>query len=57
MLNIDRESLALSLASDGQMSLPAAAYTDVAVLEWEREHFFDESWVCVGRSGDLQGRR
>ena len=54
MLNIDRESLALSLASDGQMSLPAAAYTDVGVLEWEREHFFDQSWVCVGRSGDLR---
>ncbi|HYZ04910.1 MAG TPA: aromatic ring-hydroxylating dioxygenase subunit alpha [Rubrobacter sp.] len=55
MRPIDRELLASSLVSEGQMSLPAEAYTDVAVLDWEMEHFFDESWVCVGRSEDLRG--
>src|ERR687890_1076859 len=55
MRPIDRELLASSLVSEGQMSLPAGAYTDVAVLDWEMEHFFDESWVCVGRSDDLRG--
>ena len=48
MTPIDRELLASSLVSEGQMNLPAEAYTDVAVLDWEMEHFFDESWVCVG---------
>src|SRR5918995_7028355 len=55
MAPIDRELLASSLVSEGQMSLPAGAYTDVAVLDWEMEHFFDESWVCVGRSENLRG--
>ncbi|HKH37574.1 MAG TPA: aromatic ring-hydroxylating dioxygenase subunit alpha [Rubrobacter sp.] len=55
MSPIDRALLASSLVSEGQMSLPAEAYTDVAVLDWEMEHFFDESWVCVGRSEDLRG--
>jgi phenylpropionate dioxygenase-like ring-hydroxylating dioxygenase large terminal subunit len=55
MTPIDRELLASSLVSEGQMSLPAEAYTDVAVLDWEMEHFFDGSWVCVGRSEDLRG--
>jgi len=36
------------------MSLPAEVYADVSVLRWELEHFFDESWVCVGRSEDLR---
>lgn len=50
---IPRDSLAGSLAFDGQMSLPAGAYTDEAVLRWELEHFFDGGWVCVGRSEQL----
>src|SRR3712207_1203979 len=54
MTPIDRELLAASLVSEGQMNLPGEAYTDVAVLDWEMEHFFDESWVCVGRSEDLR---
>ena len=53
MVPLDRELLVSSLVSDGQMSLPGAAYTDAAVLAWEMEHFFDESWVCVGRSEEL----
>ena len=33
--------------------LPRAAYTDPAVLAWEREHFFAGAWVCAGRLADL----
>jgi phenylpropionate dioxygenase-like ring-hydroxylating dioxygenase large terminal subunit len=45
------ELLAASLAPFGRSStLPAEAYTDEAVFRWELEHFFDESWVCVGRA-------
>ena len=54
MTPIDRKRLAPSLTSDGQMSLPAEAYAGDSVLRWELEHFFDESWVCVGRSEDLR---
>jgi hypothetical protein len=54
MTPLDRELLLSSVVPDGQMSLPAAAYTDDSVLGWEMEHFFDESWVCVGRSEDLR---
>jgi glycine betaine catabolism A len=51
---IARELLAPSLAPFGRSStLPAAAYTDEAVFRWEQEHFFDRSWVCVGRSDGL----
>jgi len=55
MTPIDRELLSSSVLSEGQMSLPAEAFTDDSVLDWEMEHFFDESWVCVGRSEDLRG--
>src|ERR1700758_1838972 len=34
-------------------TLPLAAYADEPVLAWERRHFFDGSWVCIGRSADL----
>jgi len=54
MAPIHRESLSSAVISEGQMSLPAEAYTDDSVLEWEMKHFFDESWVCVGRSEDLR---
>ena len=54
MTPIDREQLARSMISEGQMSLPAKAYVDASVLRWEMEHFFDGSWVCVGRSQDLR---
>src|SRR5688572_4299204 len=46
MTPIDRELLSSSVLSEGQMSLPAEAFTDDSVLDWEMEHFFDESWVC-----------
>jgi phenylpropionate dioxygenase-like ring-hydroxylating dioxygenase large terminal subunit len=32
--------------------LPAEAYLDPAVLAWEQDHFFESSWVCVGREED-----
>lgn len=34
-------------------TLPAAAYTSAEVLAWERERFFEGSWVCVGRGSAL----
>jgi len=34
-------------------TLPAEAYLSEEVFEWEREHFFEGSWVCVGRADDL----
>jgi glycine betaine catabolism A len=54
MTPVNREQLARSMISEGQMSLPAEAYADTSVLRWEMEHFFDGSWVCVGRSEDLR---
>jgi Rieske 2Fe-2S family protein len=33
--------------------LPARAYRTDDVFEWEVDHLFDGSWVCVGRSADL----
>jgi Rieske 2Fe-2S family protein len=33
--------------------LPAAAYTDPAVLTWEQRAFFAGTWTCVGRLEDL----
>ncbi|MGI5179449.1 aromatic ring-hydroxylating oxygenase subunit alpha [Dactylosporangium sp. CA-152071] len=34
--------------------LPAAAYTDPAVLAWERRHLFADAWTCVGRVDELR---
>ena len=36
------------------LTLPKAAYLDPDVFAWERTHFFEASWFCVGRSADLQ---
>jgi glycine betaine catabolism A len=33
--------------------LPRAAYTDPAVFEWEKQHFFGGGWLCVGRSDQV----
>ncbi|MEV6922895.1 aromatic ring-hydroxylating dioxygenase subunit alpha [Dactylosporangium sp. NPDC051485] len=35
-------------------TLPAAAYTDPAVLAWERRHLFAGAWTCVGRLDELR---
>lgn len=53
MTPVNRELLAPSLVSEGQMNLPRESYVDESVLRWELEHFFDGSWVCVGRAQDL----
>lgn len=34
-------------------TLPATAYLSEEVLGWERAHFFEDGWVCVGRVEDL----
>jgi Rieske 2Fe-2S family protein len=46
------EDLAAVLADEfgRARTLPAAAYRSEAVLAWDRRRFFDEAWVCVGRS-------
>lgn len=51
---VDPAGLEAILAPDapGRM-LPAEAYTSEAVLTWERQHLFADSWVCAGRSADL----
>jgi glycine betaine catabolism A len=58
---IDPSALARTLRPFGESTmLPAAAYTDQAVFDWERAHFFGGGWLCVGRSeqvanpGDLR---
>jgi Rieske 2Fe-2S family protein len=33
------------------VGLPTAAYTSPEVFAWERERFFDPSWMCTGRAG------
>ncbi len=38
-----------SMSGSGQM-LPAAAYADPQVLDWEFEHVFAGTWVCIGRT-------
>ncbi|MEX2275211.1 MAG: aromatic ring-hydroxylating dioxygenase subunit alpha [Actinomycetota bacterium] len=55
---IDLASIERVLAPELQnaLTLPAEAYTSDEVLAWEREHFFEGSWVCVGRSDDLSQR-
>jgi Rieske 2Fe-2S family protein len=49
---LDPRRLALCLEPfpDRARTLPAAAYTSPEVFAWEQEHFFEGSWVCVGRS-------
>jgi len=51
---IDAAGVAESLRPFGQSRmLPRAAYVDPAVFEWERKHFFDGGWTCVGFAADL----
>jgi glycine betaine catabolism A len=53
---IDPAQLAPVLLPIGQArTLPAAAYISEEVLDWERGHFFEGSWVAVGRSSDVGG--
>jgi Rieske 2Fe-2S family protein len=52
---VDRDQLArvLDPTGSGRM-LPREAYTDDAVLAWEREQFFARTWLCAGRVSDLR---
>ena len=51
---IDRRELEPSLAEFRQSyTLPGVAYTSPELFAWEMRHFFDESWVCLGRSDGL----
>jgi glycine betaine catabolism A len=51
---LDPVALERSLGPFGRSTmLPAAAYTDPAVLAWERRHLFASSWPCLGRLADL----
>lgn len=38
-------------------TLPREAYVEPAVLEWERRHVFEASWVCAGRASQVAGPR
>ncbi len=49
---IDRDALQRCASPFGlSHGLPGDAYTSPDVLAWERERFFDRSWVCLGRAG------
>jgi Rieske 2Fe-2S family protein len=51
---LDPAALDATLQPFGRSTmLPAAAYTDPAVLAWEQRAFFAGSWTCVGRLEDL----
>jgi len=52
---VDPGELARALLPFGESRmLPRAAYTDPAVFEWERRHFFGGGWMCVARGGELR---
>ncbi|MGH2723819.1 MAG: aromatic ring-hydroxylating oxygenase subunit alpha [Actinomycetota bacterium] len=51
-LPIDGNALAASMEPPGR-TLPALAYAAPQVFDWEREHLFEASWYCLGRSADL----
>lgn len=51
---VDPTAVECSLAPFGRsMTLPASAYTSSDIFSWEQRHFFENSWTCVGREGDL----
>src|SRR5262245_59889728 len=51
---LDRAALEEVLLPFGRSRLlPAEAYASEAVLDWEREHFFESAWVCAGMATDL----
>jgi Rieske 2Fe-2S family protein len=52
---LDPGALAAALRPFGSSrTLPAQAYTDAAVLAWERRHLFAGAWTCVGRVDELR---
>ncbi len=51
---VDLREIEAALRPHGEsLMLPRAAYTDPAVLAWERRHFFAAHWTCVGRLDEL----
>jgi hypothetical protein len=51
---IDRLAAQRVLAPFGQSrTFPAEAYRSAELLDWEERHFFERSWVCLGRTEDL----
>ena len=51
---LDPAALADSLRPFGDSRmLPRAAYVDPAVFEWEKQNFFGQGWLCVGRSDQI----
>jgi Rieske 2Fe-2S family protein len=52
---IDAAAVERALAPFGHSrTLPAEAYTSPELFEWERRHFLEGSWVCVGRMDDVR---
>ncbi|MEA2580471.1 MAG: glycine betaine catabolism [Actinomycetota bacterium] len=49
----EKLSPALGDGLDGSKTLPAEAYTSQAVFDWEVGHFFEDGWVCIGRTDEL----
>jgi glycine betaine catabolism A len=53
---LDHAAVRLAAAPLGDsLTLPAAAYVSPDVFGWEQTYFFEDSWVCVGRSADVAG--
>jgi glycine betaine catabolism A len=51
---IDLAAVELAIGPLGSSkTLPATAYISPEVFAWEQKHFFEESWMCVGRAADL----
>ncbi len=52
---VSRAGLESALLPFGEGTmLPADAYTEPAVLAWERRHLFAGTWVCLGREEELR---
>jgi Rieske 2Fe-2S family protein len=51
---VDPEALEAALLPFGRSTmLPSGAYTDQAVLEWERRHLLAGAWACLGRTNEV----
>jgi len=51
---IEPEGIRAALRPHGEsVMLPAAAYLDPEVYDWERRHLFAAAWVCLGREDGL----
>jgi glycine betaine catabolism A len=53
---LSRSDLEAAAAPLGRSrTLPGTVYTSSELFRWEQDRFFEESWVCIGRSTDLTG--